>query len=125
GSIANECGTDCTGALNGGRLYVFCDRTDRDYGQAATVCGSIRTGMDLVSITSAGEQAFVSGAAFAISMNEWWIGLRKSGGGGGTWSWEDGSAAPQDSAAATPYNNWASGEPNGSGDCARFQTTGS
>ncbi|MCU0673123.1 MAG: MopE-related protein [Myxococcota bacterium] len=130
GSIEDECGADCRGAVSGGRFYVFCNRTNRDYGEGSSDCGGIGTmagssGMDLVSINSSTEQTFVQTAALAISMNEWWIGLYRTGGMMPMWTWEDGSSAPQTSAAAPPpYNNWAVVEPDGSGACARMLTTG-
>ena len=129
GSIVGECGTGCQAATNGGRFYVFCNRTNRNYGQGSSDCGSIGTaagssGMDLASINSASEQAFITAAAQLISMNDWWIGLYRTGGMTPVWIWEDGSAAPQTSGAAPPYNNWEVGEPNGTGNCARLRPTG-
>jgi hypothetical protein len=130
GSIEDECGADCQAATSGGRFYVFCNRTNRDYGQGSSDCGGIGTmagssGMDLVSINSGAEQTFVQAAALAIAMNEWWIGLSRPSGMMTTWAWEDGSAAPQNAMAAPPpYNNWAVAEPDGSGTCARMLTTG-
>ncbi len=125
GSIDDECGTNCRGAVSGGRFYVFCNRTNRDYDEGVSDCGSIGGGMELVSINSEAEQTFVRTAALAISMNEWWIGLYRTSGGSPMWTWEDGTAAPQTSdAAAPPYNNWADVEPDGSGNCARMLTSG-
>jgi hypothetical protein len=130
GSVSGECGTGCQAASNGGRFYVFCNRTNRDYGEAAADCSAIGTlsgsmGMDLASIGSASEQSFLTTSTQAIASGEWWIGLFRTAGMSGTWVWEDGSAAPQTSGTAPPpYNNWEVGEPNGSGNCARLRASG-
>ncbi len=130
GDDGDECGTDCQGATNAGRLYVFCSRTGHDYAEGRMDCEDIgmmagSAGMTLASITSSAEQTFVSSRAQGIAAGDWWIGLHETSGGDATWVWEDGSPAPQNTAdTSAAYNNWASGKPMGGGKCAHLKSSG-
>jgi hypothetical protein len=64
-----------------------------------------------VTITSAGEQALVD----TVGTGDRWIGLARSS-GATTFGWV--------TSEAVTYTNWAPGEPNGTGSCARLRTTG-
>ena len=123
----DECGANCQAAVSGSRIYVFCNRTNRNYSQASSDCAGIgtaigSTGMGLASVNSLTEQNFVSSRAQAISASDWWFGLSFTA---GSWVWADGTDAPQNALDVTHgYNNWFTTEPDGSGNCARLLTTG-
>jgi hypothetical protein len=68
-------------------------------------------GAKLVTITSAGEQAFVGTLVGATSR---WIGFSRFG--APAFSWVTGEAVT--------YTNWESGEPNASGEAAALIRTG-
>jgi hypothetical protein len=69
--------------------YILFSMSDKNWTDAKAHC--IQQGYYLASITSAGEQAFVS----TLDMGERWIGATN---GGGTWTWESGDA--------WGYTNW-------------------
>jgi len=96
----------------GGKMYLghcYFPITPRNFANARDAC--LAAGAHLVSITSAGEQTLVS----SVGTGERWIGLaRFSGSSSFRWITSE----------PVTYTNWASGEPNGSGYCARLRTDG-
>ena len=110
-----DTGTGCTdpgGKTFGGHCYFPTPEarywtTSRDY------CTS--KGAHLVTITSAEEQVFVA----TVGTGERWIGLYRPEGSpymASSFRWV--------TTETGTYRNWASGEPNFSGSCARMRTDG-
>jgi hypothetical protein len=97
------CPTD--GRMFGGRCYFLLTGT-RDFDQSRAACEA--QSAHLATVTSAEEQVFVQ----AMGSGDRWIGLRKSG---TEFIWITGETSS--------YARWGSGEPNGSGDCARIRST--
>ncbi len=75
--------------------------------EARDAC-TARGNAHLVTITSSQEQ----NAVRVLGSGERWIGLRQPG-GNGVYEWLGGGGT-------SGYDNWASGEPNDSGDCVRM-----
>ncbi|MBX3251337.1 MAG: hypothetical protein KF901_29435 [Myxococcales bacterium] len=117
----DACGSSCTSHREGGRLYVFCNRTAAaSAGQ--THCASLGASFGLASINADAEQTLLWNRAVAISDNSWWIGLSRPN-PSGTWSWADGTAAPQ-SDTDSGVNHWGTGQPSGGGNhCARMNNS--
>ena len=107
----DESGCPCPAVASGGHTYLLCDKK-RTWWTARDDCKKAGSGYHLVSITSADENAAVASAAKAVNSASWWIGLSDEG-KEGTWVWDNGEGV-------TYGPNWASGEPNNSGneDCA-------
>ncbi len=91
------------------RPYQFCT-APATWAQAAAACEV--HGYELVSINTAGEDAWVHAQINERSYGYWWSGLAREGAG---WRWEDGTALS--------YSNWGPGEPNnllGNEDCVEL-----
>ncbi|HEX7478112.1 MAG TPA: C-type lectin domain-containing protein [Polyangiales bacterium] len=112
--------TNCTKFSGAGHDYFLCT-TARSWADARTHCQQQQYG-DLVQVADATEKSLVGGHLTALA----WIGandlLVK-----GLWQWAN-NGVPFWKGTNTgvaqngQYNNWASGEPNGSGDCAQMYT---
>ena len=91
--------------------YMFCDnRQSWTNGQAE--CNAYD--YELVTINSAGEDAWLNSTADSYSTAKWWTGFNDRA-REGTWVWASGQSAT--------YTNWGSGEPNNSGgneDCGQL-----
>ena len=85
----------------GGKCYRVITGTDMSYDAAKTACSGQQA--KLVTIESAGEDAFVYGI-LPSSVSGAWIGLKRTGSGQSTWIWENG--------ASPGYTNWGPTEPN-------------
>jgi hypothetical protein len=108
---------DCIRAARGGHDYLFC-RGDFQRNEARMVC--TRAGLDLVIIDNAGEQAWLEAQTSASLMDEWYIGLERTGTGAMEFEWVDGTFLdPGD------YSNWRGPtppfppEPDRNGNCVR------
>jgi hypothetical protein len=112
GVIATDTGVvTCTepgSKTYGGHCY-FPTSITRYWPNARDLCASLKA--HLVTITSSGEQAVVE----SISSGDRWIGLARFDGSPG-FRWLN--------AEPVTYTRWASGEPNGSGYCARLRADG-
>jgi hypothetical protein len=112
--------TSCVKSTNGTHEYYVCP-TARTWTDARNRCISQARG-DLVQITDAAEDTFVKGKITGTV----WAGhndnLRE-----GTWQWSRSNVAfwkSGNGAIASRYSNWASGEPNSSGNCGAFYQSG-
>lgn len=88
--------------------------TSSDWDGARSSCAAV--GAHLVTITSAAEEQLVQSIR---SGRDRWIGLRRADGApaaSSSFSWV--------TAESSSYSKWASGEPNGSGACARLRAYG-
>ncbi|HVY25237.1 MAG TPA: lectin-like protein [Polyangiaceae bacterium] len=98
----------CTAATYGSHLYLFCGNVDNELA-AAQLCAD--AGMNLISIGSAEENAFVAGK---IKSSTWLGGSDDQT--EGDWFWWD---ATQFTDKKKPidgvYSNWGSGQPNDNG----------
>ncbi len=95
--------TDAEGKVFGGHCYFPVGPTN--WNNARTICAG--RSAHLVTITSAAEEAFVETLRPGADR---WIGFRRTG---AMFEWITGEAAS--------YTKWATGEPNGSGECARLR----
>jgi len=116
-AILPDGGIVCTepGAkVYGGHCY-FRIETPRSFGAQQTACAATIGKTHLVSITSAGEQTFIEANFLGGFGGDRWIGLARKPTDPSTkasFVWVTGEAAT--------YDHWATGEPNGSGPCARM-----
>jgi hypothetical protein len=115
-------GCDCRRAFRAGHDYLFC-RGDFTRSQARMVC--TRAGLDLVIVGDAPEQTFLQTETSAFLMDEWYIGLERTGSGAMEFEWVDGTfLGPGD------YRNWrpamppTPAEPDRNGNCVRVFATG-
>ncbi|MGZ3476712.1 MAG: lectin-like protein [Polyangiales bacterium] len=99
------------GVLYGGHCYFPINK--RTWAVAHDFCASL--GAHLVTITSAAEETLVESIR---SGKDRWIGLSRPAGSPSTeasFVWV--------TAEAVSYKKWASGEPNGSGECVRLRAS--
>jgi hypothetical protein len=89
--------------------HCYFPISSRTFDGARSACAA--AGAHLVTITSAGEQTLVN----TVGTGERWIGLARFS-GSTSFRWV--------TMEAMTYTNWAAGEPNGSGYCARLRTDG-
>lgn len=97
----------------GGKMYMghcYFPLNPRTWAAARDFCASLKA--HLVTITSSGEQAHVE----TVGYNDRWIGFLRPEStpiASSSFKWITGEA--------TTYTRWDSGEPNGSGYCARLR----
>ena len=113
---------NCSKASNAGHDYYFCPIA-RTWSDARAKCRQQLRG-DLAQIADATENVFIRSRISAIS----WIGDTDSA-AEGLWIWANNGVplwrgTTNGSALNGQYSSWASGEPNGSGDCGAFYTSG-
>jgi hypothetical protein len=114
--------TGCTQASTGGHDYYFCP-TARTWADARSHC-QVQLRGDLAQLADAAEDTFVRSRTPAIS----WIGDTDSA-IEGLWVWANNrvpfwKGTASGSAQNALYSNWASGEPNASGNCGVLYTSG-
>jgi hypothetical protein len=101
----------CVREERAGAVYQLCDSPFRAWTDARATCRG--WGYDLLTITSAREDAFIFEAAVDVADEKWWMGLndRRIE---GRFVWEDGTPVT--------YTNWGPDEPNDSGgeDCGQL-----
>ena len=105
--------TDPGGLTFGGHCYFLIAKAGA-WSSAKAACES--TSAHLVTLTSLAEQTFVQ--AMGAGQNRW-IGLSRPT----TASPTDPKSFAWVTGEAETYMNWAAGEPNGSGECARMRNT--
>ncbi|HJL02844.1 MAG TPA: C-type lectin domain-containing protein [Polyangiaceae bacterium LLY-WYZ-15_(1-7)] len=109
------CGADCTVVDLGAVQYLFCTNA-LGWSAAQTYC--TERGYDLVRINSSTEQTAVWTVAEGLSSSDWWIGLYDDG---DDWRWiATGELAPPSGGG---FDDWESGEPNGSDTCGRMKNS--
>lgn len=125
----NTVDDDCDGQLNegtacpcpsgvfDGHVYLFCN-TKVGWIAAKNLCNGFGGGFHLTSVTSAAENTFITNTAVSIVSGGWWIGFTDSA-KEGVWVWDN-------KEAVSWGPNWATGEPNNSGneDCGIISVTG-
>lgn len=112
----------CSKASTAGHDYYFCPIA-RTWSDARSKC-QLQLQGDLAHINDATEDAFIKAHISASN----WVGSTDAA-IEGLWTWAD-NRVPfwRGTAGGTALNslyvNWASGEPNGSGNCGQFYTSG-
>jgi hypothetical protein len=104
-----------------GHCYASSGAQAFNYTESVWLCAMVGPGYQLVRIDSAAENQFVSSL---VGATETWIGAddRTTE---GTWTWFGGGSpiwtgGATGGPAAGAYTNFASGEPNDTGDCGRM-----
>jgi len=90
----------------GGHCYRVTGIKYISWATGKTMCQGQTPPMELVTITSAGENQFVFNLLPALNQTAW-IGLKRTGSGATDFAWDSGNPVT--------YWNWASGEPSNDG----------
>ncbi len=100
-----------------GRCY-YAERNNRNWNDARRSCQARGAGWDLASVSSDEENGFLD---VYNGIKHTWIGLRNTA--GNDWEWVNGEPmGSYDSASDSGiYQNFKSGEPNGSGTCVKAE----
>ena len=126
--VASECTATCDCADGedsyDGHCY-FLDQANATWSTALTNCRDRGSDWDLVSIGSSGENDFVRQLN---GSNDTWIGFTEYstyGGSNNKWVWTNADPSgywrENGHSSGVNYLKWYSGEPNGSGECARMK----
>lgn len=124
--VENTCGGDyvcCSGETEYMDSCYKVNTTNATWTSARSSCQAIRSGWDLASIESSGENSF----AYSLnSSNETWIGLTSGNGisTGDNWKWSNGDPSgtwKESTRSGHPFNAFVSGEPNDGEECARIR----
>ncbi len=107
-----SCDFSCATEMFAGHTYQVC-ALGRPQATAASRCASY--GYHLVQIEEGLENEFIHSLLASGGRTDIWLGLEATG-TPPVFTWPDGSAPT--------YSAWDVGEPNGSGNCARFRSTG-
>lgn len=106
------CGVDCGSCAPGeieaadGTSCYYLNTANQTWSAARAACQARGTGWDLVTINSSTENTLVDSYITANT----WLGYSRNS---GAWTWASGTSS---------FTRWYTGEPNGTGSCARIQT---